>query len=49
MAERLKIPVSLVLSSGGSKGLAHIGVINELELIFLMIHQVLFTFIKRKN
>ena len=31
MTERIKKPVSLVLSSGGSKGLAHIGVINELE------------------
>ena len=31
MAEKIKKPVSLVLSSGGSKGLAHIGVINELE------------------
>ncbi|OQX75414.1 MAG: patatin [Bacteroidetes bacterium 4484_249] len=27
----MKKPVSLVLSSGGSKGLAHIGIINELE------------------
>ena len=31
MTEKIKKPVSLVLSSGGSKGLAHIGVINELE------------------
>lgn len=31
MTERIKKPVSLVLSSGGSRGLAHIGVINELE------------------
>jgi len=31
MVEKIKKPVSLVLSSGGSKGLAHIGVINELE------------------
>jgi NTE family protein len=31
MTERMKKPVALVLSSGGSKGLAHIGVINELE------------------
>ncbi len=31
MAEKIKKPVSLVLSSGGSKGLAQIGVINELE------------------
>jgi hypothetical protein len=27
----MKKPVALVLSSGGSKGLAQIGVINELE------------------
>jgi len=31
MTEKIKKPVSLVLSSGGSKGLAHIGIINELE------------------
>ncbi|MCK5838713.1 MAG: patatin-like phospholipase family protein [Bacteroidales bacterium] len=31
MTEIIKKSVSLVLSSGGSKGLAHIGVINELE------------------
>ena len=31
MKEKIKKPVSLVLSSGGAKGLAHIGVINELE------------------
>jgi len=31
MTEKTKKTVSLVLSSGGSKGLAHIGVINELE------------------
>ncbi len=31
MTEKIKKPVSLVLSSGGAKGLAHIGVINELE------------------
>lgn len=31
MTKKIKKPVSLVLSSGGSKGLAHIGVINELE------------------
>ena len=31
MEKKIKKPVSLVLSSGGAKGLAHIGVINELE------------------
>lgn len=31
MREKIKKPVSLVLSSGGARGVAHIGVIEELE------------------